>query len=75
MRTLKKTDFFFPTGVVTQQGSFNEPLSMSAKILFLVGFLFGMLVFNSFTANIISTLSASQSIESVQELINYGKIQ
>lgn len=48
---------------------------MSAKILFLVGFLFGMLVFNSFTANIISTLSASQSIESVQELINYGKIQ
>lgn len=43
--------------------------------MFLTGFIFGLLVFNSFTANIISSLATSRSLNSIEELLNYGKMR
>ncbi len=51
------------------------PRDAASKILFVVGFLFGMVVYTSFTAQIVSTLSTAQSIKSVRELLDYGKIR
>ncbi len=61
--------------MISQQGCSSEPHGAAPKILYLSGFLFGMLVFNSFCANIISTLSSSKSIDSIQEFLEYGQMR
>ena len=56
-------------GVITQQGSESKPLHFSTRLLFLSGFVFSMVCFASFGANIVTTLTTSKSIESVEELL------
>ena len=62
-------------GVLTQQGYERDPRHASQRILFLVGYVFGMVVFCGFSANIFSVLSASRSLNNFQELINYNPIE
>lgn len=64
----------FP-GVISQQGCDKQPPGAACKIIFLTGFVYGILVFYSFAANIISSLVYSRSIQSVSELLDYGQIR
>ena len=57
--------------MISQQGYEKEPQSPSVKILFLTGFLFAMLVFNGFSANIVTTLTSVKSLKDFEQLINY----
>ena len=47
------------------------PSSYSAKFLLLVGFLFGTVCFNSFAAQIVTSLTSSQGIKTFHELVRY----
>ncbi|XP_059099180.1 uncharacterized protein LOC131893222 [Tigriopus californicus] len=55
--------------VVSQQGYSKTPSTLSGKFLFLVGFLTITLVFQGFSANVMTILSRSETIDSLEELI------
>ncbi len=62
-------------GVISQQGSQRQPSSISAKLIFLFGYIFSLLVFYGFSAHIVAFLASSESIKSVEELVEYGGIR
>lgn len=61
--------------MISQQGSEKVPHSVAGKILFLIGFLFGLLCFSSFSANIVTELTNVKSLKSFEELVNYTPIK
>ena len=61
--------------LVSQQGLHQTPATLASKILFLSGFIFGMLSFTAFTANIITTLRAPIRLNSIEELLEYDNIK
>ncbi len=61
--------------IVTQNGCSRQPRGAGNRALFLLGFVFGLLLFYSFAAKIVSALVSWQSIRSLQELLDYGKIR
>ena len=76
---LKKRIFdlltFILTGFISQQGYDQTPRNMSLKILYLNGFVFGMLCFVGFSANIITTLSTSKEFETLDQLLAYPSMR
>lgn len=65
----------FPAlGVVAQQGFDRSNLpSLSAKLLMLMSFLFGMVCFYGFSANITTTLTSASTINSFEELVSHER--
>ncbi len=61
--------------IVTQNGCSRQPQGAGNRALFLLVFVFGLLLFYSFAAKIVSALVSSQSIQSLQGLLDYGKIR
>lgn len=62
-------------GFATQQGCGKVPERHSLRILFLFGYFFGLLCFANFSANIVTMLTTSKSLESIQDLIDYTPIK
>ena len=67
--------FLFLSGVLSQQGSDKVPCHISGRILFLTGYIFGLLCFSYFSANIVNTLTNTQSLDTLEQLINYKDIK
>ena len=63
------------TGVVSQQGADSSPEGLPAKLVFISVFFFGMITFQAFSANIVTTLTSTKSINNFQELIEYKDIK
>lgn len=59
------------SGIISQQGQEEMPKLISLRVLFLTGFIFGMLCFISFSANIVTTLSTVQRLETLDQLMNH----
>ncbi len=60
---------------VAQQGYERDPKRSSQRVLFFSGFVFSMLVFIAFSANIIAILSQTRSIDTFQALLDYEPIK
>lgn len=66
---------FFPTGLVTQQGFTKVPITLSGKIIFIVGFTLSMILFHSFSANVMTILSRANIISSLKGLVQLDTMQ
>ena len=66
---VNKTFFFLAICCKVAYSSGHDPAPdrWSQRAVFLVGFLFALMIYNYFTANIISSLQTSKAISSVQE--------
>ena len=62
-------------GFISQQGYEHCPAGNSQKIIYLTGYIFGMLVFCGFSANIISTLTSIRSLNDFGELMDYDPMK
>ena len=60
---------------VAQQGYERDPRRGSQRVLFLTGFVFSMLLFTAFSANIIAILSQTISLETFEDLLRYTPIK
>lgn len=58
-----------------QQGFTKTPITLSGKIVFLIGFITGTLVFQGFVANVTTILSRSETINSLEALIQLNTMQ
>ena len=58
-------------GFLSQQGYEKFPASASTKVLYISGFVFGMLMFTNFSANIITMLTTPERIRSLDALIDF----
>ena len=61
-------------GFISQQGYEHCPAGNSQKIIYLTGYIFGMLLCFSFSANIITTLTSIKSLNNFGELMDYQPI-
>ena len=63
------------SAVVTQQGCQSAPEFLTGKILFLTAFLFTLLCFQAFSANIVTSLTATHSLENLDELLDFSEMK
>ena len=75
MIDLPLINYSYCKGLLSQQGVESVPTTLSGKLLLLTGFTFGLLVFNSFNAIIVTTLTSSTSIRDINELIKFDAIK
>ena len=63
------------SGLITQQGMEIQPRCSKSQLVFLLGYLFGLVCFSGFTANIVTTLTSIESLDSLEEFLDYEGIQ
>ena len=69
-REVLKDVFLWAVGAICQQGWHIQPVSMSLRIIFVVGYLCGLLCFVAFSAAIVSLLSVKiVPVKSMEDLL------
>ena len=58
--------------LISQQGFEEMPCRLPARMVYFLGFVFGMLCFMGFQANIVTTFTTSNFLKDIEELIDYS---